>query len=99
MRLFASELRGAEFSCLGNDIDVMLESDGVFYLNMKMGTGEEYRAVPGDRYPGGKQARQFLWGIAIACATSGRSWASTYGNVSGYTNVSFSKQRQASRCG
>jgi hypothetical protein len=34
----------------------------VFYLNLKIGTGEEYRAVSGDRYPGGEQARQPLQG-------------------------------------
>lgn len=55
-------LRRDEFEKFVNDIYSMLEPGGVFYLNMKIGTGEEYRAVPGDRYPGGEQARQLLQG-------------------------------------
>jgi predicted TPR repeat methyltransferase len=51
-----------EFETFVHDIYAMLEPGGVFYLNMKIGTGEEYRAVPGDRYPGGAQARQLLQG-------------------------------------
>ncbi len=51
-----------EFEAFIRDTYVMLELNGVFYLNMKIGIGEEYSAVPGDRYPGGEQARQLLTG-------------------------------------
>jgi len=55
-------LRRGEFETFVNDIHGMLNPQGVFYLNMKIGTGEEFREVPGDRYPGGEQARQLLQG-------------------------------------
>jgi SAM-dependent methyltransferase len=55
-------LRRGEFETFVNDIYAMLGPGGVFYLNLKIGTGEEYRAVPGDWYPGGEQARYRLQG-------------------------------------
>jgi cyclopropane fatty-acyl-phospholipid synthase-like methyltransferase len=55
-------LRRDEFATFVHDISAMLEPGAVFYLNLKIGTGEEYRAVPGDQYPGGAQARQLLQG-------------------------------------
>jgi|SRR5882724_1837917 len=55
-------LRRGEFATFVHDIYALLEPGGVFYLNMKIGTGEEYRAVPGDRYPGGAHARHLLQG-------------------------------------
>jgi len=55
-------LQRDEFASFVNDIYELLEPEGVFYLSMKIGMGEEYRAVPSDRYPDGEQARQLLQG-------------------------------------
>ena len=54
--------RRDEFATFVHDVYALLEPGGVFSLNLKIGTGEEYRVVPGDRYPGGAQARRLLQG-------------------------------------
>lgn len=51
-----------EFEKFINDIYSMLEPSGLFYLNMKIGIGEEYRSVPSKKYPGGERAQQTLQG-------------------------------------
>jgi cyclopropane fatty-acyl-phospholipid synthase-like methyltransferase len=55
-------LRRGEFKTFVRDIYAMLVPRGVFYVSMKIGRGEGYRAVPGHQYPGGEQARQLLQG-------------------------------------
>jgi hypothetical protein len=52
----------AEFVTFVSSVHDLLETGGIFYLNMKLGSGEEFRCVPGKGYPGGKQARRLLGG-------------------------------------
>ena len=40
----------------------LLTADGVLYLNMKLGKGEELRVAPKDTYPGGREAQTRLAG-------------------------------------
>ena len=40
----------------------LLGPDGVFYLNLKEGRGQEFRSRPGPGYPGGAKAKAFLQG-------------------------------------
>lgn len=55
-------LREGEFKVFVTDVYGILEPSGVFYLNMKLGSGEEFRSVPGEAYPGGERARRLLRG-------------------------------------
>jgi hypothetical protein len=55
-------LREEEFAMFVSDVHRILESNGIFYLNMKLGSGEEFRSVPGKGYPGGEKARRLLRG-------------------------------------
>jgi SAM-dependent methyltransferase len=55
-------LTRSEFERCLAAIHTILAPTGIFYFNLKIGSGEEYRATPGARYPGGEVARQFLLG-------------------------------------
>ena len=51
-----------EFRTCIEDCRELLSPDGVFYFNMKEGSGERFEERPGPRYPGGAEARERLQG-------------------------------------
>jgi cyclopropane fatty-acyl-phospholipid synthase-like methyltransferase len=57
----------AEFEAFLRDVATVLTREGVFYLNMKLGSGEEVRVIPSSAYPGGLEARQALVGERYYC--------------------------------
>jgi len=64
--IFASgclyHLMPEEFVQFVSDASRILEPNGVFYLNMKIGEGVEMRRVPKDNYPGGAEVQERLQG-------------------------------------
>jgi SAM-dependent methyltransferase len=55
-------LTKAEFAKCGKDCYDLLPPGGIFYFNMKEGTGERFEDKPGPSYPGGIEARERLKG-------------------------------------
>lgn len=51
-----------EFARCVKDCWELLSTGGVFYFNMKEGSGERFEETPGPRYPGGAEARERLQG-------------------------------------
>ena len=67
-----------EFETFLQDVTTVLNSQGVFYLNMKLGSGEEVRAVPGSAYPGGAEAQKALVGERYYCYYSHEELLSSF---------------------
>ncbi|MFC1534057.1 class I SAM-dependent methyltransferase [Thermodesulfobacteriota bacterium] len=52
----------SEFSDFLSTAPLMMSDRGILYLNMKIGTGNEIKAIPGKNYPGDSVARKSLEG-------------------------------------
>jgi hypothetical protein len=68
----------AEFETFLQEVTAVLNSQGVLYMNMKLGTGEEVRSVPSSAYPGGLEARQALVGDRYYCYYSHEELLSSF---------------------
>jgi len=56
-------LAKTEFAtCLRDIHSSLLRTNGILYLNLKLGRGEGFRDKPGPNYPGGRKARTALTG-------------------------------------
>jgi len=55
-------LTRSEFSDFLSNAPLVMSDQGILYLNMKLGTGNEMKAMPGKGYPGGSVSKTLLTG-------------------------------------